>query len=129
MALASCLPGSHSGDGCATFLLFGALRFCLRSTGWSDNHPAAFVCAVSAHLDAALAVVVLVLAALVGTPVADLRTDPANLSRHDALPRHEADAEIADGGTLDATFRAIVPAVHARHFGEAHFARDRAFRT
>ena len=95
----------------------------------SGCHLAAFFHAAAAGGCAGLAVIVVVSAALLGTPLADIGTKAANLRCELAVPRHRLGAQQTDVDAFAAAVRTVVVAFHVDHRGEAHFAGGRTLLT
>jgi hypothetical protein len=92
-------------------------------------HLAAFFYAAAAGGRAGLAVFVIVSTALLGTPLADVSAEAADLASKFAVPRHRLGAQQTDVDAFAAAVRTIIVAFHVDHRSEAHFACGRALLT
>lgn len=98
----------------------------LRST---SCHAFAFFDALSASFRTTLAVIVIVLPTLIGTPLANLGTQLADLAGVLAISRHRLHASFADVDTLSTAAWAVVVTLLSAHGFEAFGASDHTLLT
>ena len=90
------------------------------------SHGSAFLRAAAARLGACVAVVVIVVAALLGAPVADLGAELTDLCSELVIARCGIGAERADRRARHAAVRTVVVAVFIDHLAETVLARGGA---